>query len=177
MNPWQGVIEDFSDLPTLSEAIRVAVRLTLAALLGGVIGFERELLGKTAGLRTHMLVGLGAALFVVIPQQAGMTIADLGKVIAGVVTGVGFIAAGNILKQTDKQEIQGLTTAAGLWLTAAVGLAAGMGREASALLGTVLTVFILVALQRIARRLKRKASQAPLALTAPHAADKAEPSG
>jgi putative Mg2+ transporter-C (MgtC) family protein len=145
---WQGVIEDFSDLPNMGQIIRLAVRLILAALLGGVLGFERQRWGKAAGLRTHMLVALGAALFVLIPQQMGETIADLSRVIQGVASGIGFIGAGAILKQ-GKQEVQGVTTAAGLWLTAAVGMAAGLGRQASAVLGTFLALFILSALPRI----------------------------
>jgi putative Mg2+ transporter-C (MgtC) family protein len=148
---WEAVIEDFSDLPDVSQVIRLGVRLILAALLGGVLGFERERSGKAAGLRTHMLVALGAALFVLIPQQAGMAMADLSRVIQGVVTGIGFIGAGAILKQAEQQQVKGLTTAAGLWLTAAVGIAAGIGREASAVLGTFLALFILSALQRAAQ--------------------------
>jgi len=148
-NWWQGVFQDFSDLGDIRQVISMAVRLILAALLGGVLGFEREKSGKAAGIRTHMLVALGAALFVVIPQQAGMTMGDLSRVIQGVVSGIGFIGAGAILKQAAQQEIQGLTTATGLWLTAAVGIAAGIGREASAVLGTVLGLFILVVIQRI----------------------------
>ena len=97
-----------------------------------------------------MLVALGSALFVLIPQQAAMALEDLSRVIQGIVTGVGFLGAGAILKQAEQQEVKGLTTAAGLWLTAAVGIAAGMGREASAVLGTFLAWFILSVLQRSA---------------------------
>lgn len=147
MGVWQGVVEDFSDLSDLSQVIRVAVRLTLAALLGGVLGFERERSGKAAGLRTHMLVALGSALFILVPQQAEMTTADISRIMQGVASGIGFIGAGAILKQAQQEEVKGLTTAASLWLTAAVGMAAGLGREASAVLGTVLALFILAALQ------------------------------
>jgi len=147
---WQLVVEDFSDLPDVGQVIRLAVRLILAALLGGVLGFERERSGKAAGVRTHMLVALGSALFVLIPQQAGMAAADLSTVIQGVVSGIGFIGAGAILKQDGQQQVKGLTTAAGLWLTAAVGIAAGIGRETSAVLGTFLALFILSVVQRAA---------------------------
>ena len=146
---WQGVIEDFSDLPAMAQVIRIAVRLLMAAVLGGVLGFERERSRKAAGLRTHMLVALGSALFILIPQQAGMAMADLGRAIQGLVTGIGFIGAGAILKRPEQEEVQGLTTAAGLWLTAAVGMAVGLGREASAILGTFLALLILSAAQRI----------------------------
>lgn len=146
---WQGLVEDFSDLPGFGQVIRLAVRLALAAILGGVLGFEREKSGQSAGLRTHMLVALGAALFVLVPQQADMELADMSRVIQGVVAGIGFIGAGAILKQAEQQEVKGLTTAAGLWLTAAVGVAAGLGREVSAILGTVMAFFILSALRRV----------------------------
>ncbi len=125
------------------------VRLLLAALLGGLVGFQRERRGKAAGLRTHMLVALGAAFFVLIPAQAGMPLADLSRVLQGIITGVGFLGAGTILKRQASEEIEGLTTAAGLWLTAAVGSAAGMGRETSAVLGTVLALIVLSLLPRI----------------------------
>ena len=161
MDVWQGVAEDFADLPDFGQGLRIAVRLALAAILGGMLGFERELSGKAAGLRTHMLVALGAALFVLIPQQAGMAIADLSRVVQGVVTGIGFIGAGAILKQAEQQEVKGLTTAAGLWLTAAVGVAAGLGREASAILGALLALFILSALQRASQWLDGNGGQKP----------------
>jgi putative Mg2+ transporter-C (MgtC) family protein len=138
---WRGVQIDFSDLPGVTEVTQIVLRLLLAALLGGLLGFQRERAGKAAGLRTHMLVALGAAFFVLIPSQAGMALADLSRVIQGVITGIGFIGVGTILKH--QEQIQGLTTAAGLWLTAAVGIAAGIGREASAVLGTVMAFIIL----------------------------------
>jgi putative Mg2+ transporter-C (MgtC) family protein len=143
---WTLVVEDFSDFPTPAQAVRLAVRLILAAFLGGVLGYQRERWGKAAGLRTHMLVSLGSALFVVVPQQDGMALSDMSRVIQGLVTGIGFIGAGAILKQADQREIKGLTTSAGLWLTAAIGIAAGLGSEATAVMGTVLALFILSAL-------------------------------
>jgi putative Mg2+ transporter-C (MgtC) family protein len=155
MDLWQGVIEDFSDLPRMGQVIQLFVRLLLATVLGGVLGFERERAGKAAGMRTHMLVSLGAALFIAIPQQSGMSAADLSRVIQGLVTGIGFIGAGSILKHQEQQQVQGLTTAAGLWLTAAVGIAAGIGREASAVLGTLMALFILTGLARVGQWINR----------------------
>jgi putative Mg2+ transporter-C (MgtC) family protein len=137
------VASEFSDLPTLTEATRITLRLLLAAILGGLLGFEREQRGKDAGLRTHMLVALGASLFVLIPQQAGVSDENLMRVIQGVVTGVGFLGAGTILKSKEEQTVHGLTTAAGLWLTAAIGVATGLGRESSAVLSTFLALIIL----------------------------------
>ena len=83
--------DEFSDLPDIAGVTRITVRLLLAAILGGLLGFEREQKGKSAGLRTHMLVALGAALFVLIPQQAGVSDADLMRVLQGLITGVGFL--------------------------------------------------------------------------------------
>jgi putative Mg2+ transporter-C (MgtC) family protein len=137
------ILAEFSDLPEITDAVRVTVRLLLAALLGGVLGWQREQAGKAAGLRTHMLVALGSALFVLIPEQAGVSSSDLSRVIQGIITGIGFLGAGSILKLTEPGQIYGLTTAAGIWLTAAVGIAAGLGREASAMLTTFLAFVIL----------------------------------
>jgi len=145
---WRGVQNDFADLPGIAEVTQIVLRMLLAALLGGLVGFQRERVGKSAGLRTHMLVSLGSAFFVMIPYQAGMPIADLSRVMQGIITGVGFLGAGTILKRETDEQIEGLTTAAGLWLTA-VGSAAGMGREASAVLGTVLALLILAFLPRV----------------------------
>jgi len=100
-----------------------------------------------------MLVALGSALFVLVPQQAGLTGSDLSRVIQGIVSGIGFIGAGSILKLTDRAEVKGLTTAAGLWLTCAIGVAVGLGREGSAVLGTVLTLLILTLVHRVSVRL------------------------
>jgi len=147
----QTIRAEFSDLPDAAGVTRITMRLLLAAILGGVLGFEREQKGKAAGLRTHMLVALGAALFVLIPQQAGVSDADLTRVLQGLVAGVGFLGAGTIIKGSSDEEIKGLTTAAGIWLTAAIGVAAGMGREATAILSTLLAVVILGAAQKVAR--------------------------
>lgn len=143
---WTGIREDFSDLPDAMVFSRVLLRCLLAVILGGLLGYERERAGKAAGLRTHMLVALGAALFVLIPSLAGAGPADMTRVIQGVVTGVGFLGAGSILKDDERGHIRGLTTAAGIWLTAAVGVAAGLGRLGSAVVVTVLALVILALL-------------------------------
>ncbi len=141
--------EEFSSLPDAAEVTRVMVRLLLAALLGGIVGYEREHKGKAAGLRTHMLVAMGAALFVLLPERGGMGIADMSRVIQGVVAGVGFLGAGAIIKRHSEEQVQGLTTAAGIWMTAAIGVACGLGREAIALLATLLAIVILVMLPHV----------------------------
>ena len=140
---WDTLRDEFSDLPDAGRATRIVLRLSVAAILGGALGFEREQKGKSAGLRTHMLVAIGAALFVLIPQQAGVSDADLSRVLQGLVAGVGFLGAGTIIKGSGEEEPKGLTTAAGIWLTAAIGVAAGMGRESTAVLSTVLALVIL----------------------------------
>lgn len=140
---WNTVVQEFSDLGDASDITRVVVRLLVAIALGAMLGYERESVGASAGLRTHMLVCLGSALFVLIPLQAGMQIQDVSRVLQGVTAGVGFLGAGAILKSQHDGQITGLTTAAGVWLTAAVGVAAGMGREATAVLSALFALVIL----------------------------------
>jgi len=153
---WTTLQAEFSDIPDASEATRMVLRLLMAALLGGLLGYERERSGKEAGLRTHMLVALGAALFVLAPLQAGMSVDDLSRVLQGVIAGIGFLGAGAILKLGDEQRIRGLTTSAGIWLTAAIGIAAGMGRETTALFSTLLALFVLAVLRRLEARISAK---------------------
>lgn len=143
-------------LPDTPQMVRGAIRLIAAALLGAVIGIQRERLGKPAGLRTHMLVALGSALFVVTSLEFGMSSSDLSRVIQGLATGIGFIGGGAILKLSEEREITGLTTAAGIWLTAAVGVAVGMGRWGTAALSVVLTWIILAVIGQIEYQREKK---------------------
>jgi putative Mg2+ transporter-C (MgtC) family protein len=147
--------DDLFTLPDAGHAGAVAVRLILAAVLGGVLGAERESEGKAAGLRTHMLVALGAAMFVVAAIETGT---DIGPIVQGVATGIGFIGAGTILKLQDRQEIFGLTTAASIWLTAAIGVAVGMGRLWLPIAGVACAWVTLFVLGRIERRFARNES-------------------
>jgi putative Mg2+ transporter-C (MgtC) family protein len=146
------VVELTAGLPTAEQLARVVVRMIAAALLGGIVGYERERAGKAAGLRTHMLVSLGAALFVIACEEYRFEPADLSRVIQGVGTGIGFIGAGAILKRVAEREVEGLTTAAGIWMTAAVGVAAGLGRWGSAAIGVLLTWIILSILYRFEKQ-------------------------
>lgn len=130
-------------LPNGRHLAQVLIRLVAAALLGAIVGFQRERAGKPAGLRTHILVALGTTVVVVACSGAGMSMDGLSRVIQGIVTGIGFIGAGSILKLSEERDIQGLTTAAGVWMTAAIGLAVGLGSLGIALLGTLFTVVIL----------------------------------
>ncbi len=140
---WNTVLSEFSDIPDATQITRIVLRLLVAAALGGLLGYEREKQGKSAGVRTHMLIAIGAALFVLIPQQAGASTADLARVLQGLVAGVGFLGAGAIILGNKQVETRGLTTAAGIWVTAAIGVAAGMGRESTAVLSTLVALFVL----------------------------------
>jgi putative Mg2+ transporter-C (MgtC) family protein len=119
------------------------MRLGLALILGGILGFERELSRRDAGMRTHMMVAVGAALFVVVPLQAGFSQDNMSRVLQGLVSGIGFLGAGAIIKLSAEREVRGLTTAASLWLSAGVGVAAGLGREATAILSVAIALAIL----------------------------------
>ena len=138
-----------SGMPDLAESIRVILRILAAMLVGAVIGYERERTGKSAGLRSHMLVALGSAIFVLAPLEAEMRIEDVSRVVQGVAAGIGFIGAGAILKITEARVIEGLTTAAGIWLTAALGVAVGLGRFGVAAISAVLAWVILAVVSRI----------------------------
>jgi putative Mg2+ transporter-C (MgtC) family protein len=132
-----------SGLPDVQRLVHVIIRLIAATLLGAVVGFQRERVGKPAGLRTHMLVSLGTCVFVLACSGVGMSSDGLSRVIQGIVTGIGFLGAGSILKLSEERDIQGLTTAAGIWMTAAVGTAVGLGSLGVALLSTFFTLVIL----------------------------------
>jgi putative Mg2+ transporter-C (MgtC) family protein len=154
--------ELFLDFPDAHHLLRVTLRLGLAALLGGVIGFQRQLEHKAAGLRTHMLVALGAALFAVVPLEAGMTVADLSRVIQGIAAGIGFLGAGTIIKLSEQHEVRGLTSAAAVWLTAAVGMSVGAGLLWPGILAAVMAWVILATLQAVDRwLLSRRQPPAP----------------
>jgi putative Mg2+ transporter-C (MgtC) family protein len=140
---WNTVLSEFSDVPDAEQVTRITLRLLVAAVLGGLLGYEREQQGKSAGVRTHMMVAMGAALFVLIPQQAGASSADLSRVLQGLIAGVGFLGTGAIIMGNREVATRGLTTAASLWVTAAIGVAAGMGRESTAVLSTLIALLIL----------------------------------
>ena len=108
---WQELTYGF---PNATQLIHVMVRLVAAALLGAIIGIQRERAGRPAGLRTHILVAFGTTLFVIACAGAGLASDALSRVIQGIATGIGFIGAGAILKLSEEREIQGLTTAAGI---------------------------------------------------------------
>jgi putative Mg2+ transporter-C (MgtC) family protein len=154
----QTVIDEFSDLDDAEAATRLLVRLLVAAVLGGVLGLQRERLGKAAGVRTHMLVAASSALFVLVPLQMGMQEDGISRVLQGLLAGIGFLCAGAILKLEREEQVHGLTTAAGVWMTAAIGVAAGLGREMTAFLSALLVLGIL-ALEKPLRRLGLRPDQ------------------
>ena len=150
---WQELVYGLPDGRHLK---MVLIRIVAATLFGAAIGFQRELSGKPAGLRTHMLVCFGTALVVVACSVDGMDMAGLSRVIQGIVTGIGFVGAGSILKLSEQREIKGLTTAAGLWMTAAIGVAVGLGSVGVALIGTAMTLFVLSLIGAIEARLEHR---------------------
>ena len=127
----------------MATELDITLRLAVAMLLGGVIGFEREYRAKDAGFRTHFLVALGSALFCIVSQFGfGFELKDSSRVAAQVVSGIGFLGAGTIIFQ--KNVVRGLTTASGLWVTAAIGLACGTGMYLPAV---VTTLMVLIGLE------------------------------
>lgn len=139
---------EFADVADVEQISRIGLRLIMAAMLGGMLGFQRERMRKAAGVRTHMLVSMGAALFVLVPEQSGMPLEDMSRVLQGVIAGIGFLGAGAILKNQADSSILGLTTAAGVWMTSAIGIACGLGRESTAVISTVLALIVFALVPR-----------------------------
>ena len=140
-------------VPDVQQLVRVTVRLLAGLAIGTAIGLQRELTHKPAGLRTHMLVGLGTALFVVGAAESGMHPDALSRIVQGLATGIGFLGGGAILKLTSEREVHGLTTAAGIWMTAAASAAAGLGEIAVALIGTLLGLLVLIVFRKLEKGL------------------------
>lgn len=122
----------------MSETVEMVLRLVLAAVLGGLIGAEREYRGKVAGTRTHLLVALGAALMMLVSRYGFGGQGDPSRVAAQIVSGIGFIGAGAIM--VDRHSVHGLTTAAGIWVAAGIGMATAAGLYVLALATTALSL-------------------------------------
>jgi putative Mg2+ transporter-C (MgtC) family protein len=137
----------FSELSKGASVTEVAIRLVVAVVIGGIIGWDRERLNKPAGIRTHMLVSLGSATFTLLGFEVGEHYSKEGfdptRVLQGVVGGIGFLGAGAILQ--NRGQVSGITTAAGVWVAGALGAAAGVGAYVLALAATVLAFGILAA--------------------------------
>ena len=129
-------------------------RLALAAALGMVIGIERTYRAKTAGIRTHFLVALGSALFMIVSRYGFEGAGDPGRVAAQIVSGIGFLGAGTIIMQ--KHVVHGLTTAAGMWVAAGIGMASAAGLYSVAVISTVLALIGLETVGRLNRFLRAK---------------------
>ncbi|WP_220486505.1 MgtC/SapB family protein [Luteimonas sp. MC1782] len=136
-------------LPSVATLTVVVARVLTAAVLGGLIGYERERKGRSAGFKTHILVSIGSALFVLAPAMAEVPMADITRVMQGIVSGIGFLGAGAIIKMDRGARVEGLTTAAGIWMTSAVGMAAGIGMEIVALITTLFALVVVGAIPRI----------------------------
>lgn len=137
----------------------IILRLLLSVILSGLIGFERELHHRSAGLRTHILVSLGSTLVMltslyVFDRYKDKVPLDPARIAAGVITGIGFLGAGTIIRMG--QDVKGLTTAASLWITAAIGLSVGCGFYVAGVFATILVIFILFFLREIENRLLKK---------------------
>jgi len=137
---WYELTFGFGDS---QHTVRLVIRIIAAIAFGALIGYEREGAGKSAGIRTHILVTMGSAMFVIAGAAYGMSSDGLSRIIQGIVTGIGFIGAGSILKLTKESHVRGLTTSAGIWIAAAIGVAVGLGALGIALIATILTFFIL----------------------------------
>lgn len=144
----QTLANEFA-LPDAETLTVVGARLLTAIALGGALGLERESKGRAAGLKTHILVSVGSALFVLAPLQMGVAPGDITRVMQGIVSGIGFLGAGAILKLDNEERIQGLTTAAGIWLTSAIGMAAGMGMYLAAGFTTLAALAVVSALPHL----------------------------
>jgi putative Mg2+ transporter-C (MgtC) family protein len=139
-----------------------ALRMVVATLLSGIVGLERERGERAAGLRTHALVGLGSCLVMLVSAfgfydwQFTPGALDPSRIAAQVVSGIGFLGAGVIIFQRDREVVRGLTTAASVWVVAAIGLAVGGGMYVTAMVGTGLTLLILAGLKPLERRVLRR---------------------
>ena len=158
---WTTVQAEFGDLAEVERITRATWRMGEALLLGAAIGWDRERRDAEAGLRTHMLVALGAALFVLVPQASGMNEEQLSRVVQGLVSGIGFLGAGAVLKDESEGRIHGLTTAATIWATAAIGVAAGLGQTGTAVLATAFILLVLVWLRRWGRSIRKEKEADP----------------
>jgi putative Mg2+ transporter-C (MgtC) family protein len=157
----QAIGDDLNTLRPGGEFWQSVFRLLVAAIMGGILGYERERDQQAAGLRTHMLVTIGSALFVLLFLRAGGAIGDLSRVMQGVVTGIGFLGAGAILKRDQENTIHGITTAAGIWMSTAIGMSAGLGRLDLAVIATVLGWLVLAILKKLGHSVSQAADESP----------------
>ena len=141
----------------------IVLRIILATVLSSIVGIEREFHHKPAGLRTNVMVGLGSCLFTLVSIRAAdifpqLTTIDPTRIAAQIVTGIGFLGAGTILFEKDRSSVIGLTTAATLWVVAAVGTAIGMGLYVEAIVGTLMVFFTFLVLSKVVNEVRKRAN-------------------
>jgi putative Mg2+ transporter-C (MgtC) family protein len=149
---WQSLAADFDGILSVQQWTQLIVRVAAACFVGGFVGYQRQRLHKAAGVRTHMLVAVGAAFFVAVPYLDGMSKSDISRVVQGVVTGIGFLGAGVIVKSQDAKTVKGLTSAACIWYVAALGIACGLGKLVIAAPGAIVALIILGLIPQLASR-------------------------
>ena len=132
-----------SSFPDSRQFAIIVIRLLGSTIFGAAIGFEREHAGKKAGLRTHMLVSTGTTVFVLAGLGHGMENDAISRVIQGIITGIGFVGAGSILKREEDKKIEGVTTSAAIWMAAAVGVACGLGGLGLGFIAVIVTLIVL----------------------------------
>ncbi len=142
----------------------IVFRIVLATVLSSIVGGEREYHRKPAGLRTNVMVGLGSCLFTLVSIRAldlfpELRTIDPTRIAAQIVTGIGFLGAGTILFEKDRSSVIGLTTAATLWVVAAIGTAVGMGLYVEAIVGTLMIFFTFLILSRVVSEVRRRAGR------------------
>ncbi len=144
----------------MKEVNEILIRLGASAVLGGLLGIERELHGRWAGMRTHMTVSMGSAIFCVAALSvAPDPLPDATRVIQGIAAGVGFLGAGTILKLSDQLEVKGLTTASSIWLAAALGTASGLALYELAVCGAIISIIVLAVLRPVEKWFERLADK------------------
>ncbi len=152
---WQDLTRGMSGSDELT---RVIFRLLAATVAGALVGFERERERKAAGLRTHTLVAVGSCLLILAGTGFGMSPEGMSRVVQGIVTGIGFLGVGNILKLSQEHSVKGLTTAAGIWATAAIGVACGLGMVGLALIGTIVVLIVLALIKYVEHKISRSSA-------------------
>jgi len=146
---------------SLETQFDLSFRILFAAIMVGIVGYNRQQRGEAAGLRTHILIGIGAALFTSLSLNA-FGASNGAAVAAQIVTGVGFLGAGNIIRgEREGEHVRGITTAAGMWTSAAIGMASGTGFYFLAFFGALLAWFVLVVVRRVERREQVEALSSP----------------
>ena len=153
---WEELTRGVGDAEHL---IIVLFRLLASVLCGGFIGLQREAVGKRAGVKTHILVSLGTTLLVLCCLSFGLGSDGLSRVVQGIITGIGFIGTGSILKINTEHDIHGLTTAASIWVTAAVGIVIGLGLVGLGVIATILSLSVLIIVGSIERKFPYKTSE------------------